>query len=127
MEWASITGLVRALVAAEHCTAVTARIDEGVQLAGAAAGDKDRLTAHRGGEVVVVVRDLALVGEVDPIALEDMLHFEFEDIWIRKDIPSDAVGAAGRIILQGCVERLPDRVEHSFSPSCSGFCRLSGL
>ena len=120
VERAGIAGLVGPLVAAQHRAAMAARVDEGVQLAVPVAGDEDRLPAHGRREVVVVVRDLALMRQVDPVALEDVLHLEFEDLRIGEDIARDAEGAARRIIHQGGVERRLDRYRafvFSFAPS----------
>ena len=48
---------------------MTAGIDEGVDLVILVARDEDRLTADVGREIVVLVRNLALVCQIDPIQL----------------------------------------------------------
>ena len=103
---------------------MAARIDEGVQLALPVARDEDGLAAHIGREIVVLVGDLALVGQIDPVALEDVLHLEFEDLRVGEDMSRDPVGPCLGIIFQRFVERLLDRVEHLVSSSA---CRLLGV
>src|ERR1700737_597920 len=66
VEGASEDDPAAALKAAEHGTAVAARVDECDQLPIAVARNEDRLAAHVSCEVVVLVGDLALVGEIDP-------------------------------------------------------------
>src|SRR5690606_16339820 len=86
MERAGIGGLVAALETAEHRAAMAAGIDEGVELAILVAGDEDRLPAHLGGVVVVLLGNLAFVGEVDPVALEDVLHLQFEQALVGEHL-----------------------------------------
>ena len=105
-----------ALKAAQHSAAMAARIDECVQLTVPIARDEDRLTSHIGREIVVLVRDLALVSEIGPVALEEVLYLEFEDFRIGKDVVTDAVNAARRIVLHSRIERFLDTVEHGFLP-----------
>jgi len=107
---------VAALEAAKHRAAVTARVDKGVQLAIAIPRDKDGLAPHVGGEVVVLVWDLALVGKIDPVAFEDVLHLEFEDLGVGEDVSGDPVGAPFDVVLHRAVERLLHRIEHLFPP-----------
>ncbi|SPE59226.1 hypothetical protein ECMM28_4430 [Escherichia coli] len=78
MELAGEAALVAMLLAAEHRAPVRAGIDDRVELARFVARDDDRLTADAGREIVVVLRYLALVGEIDPVPLEDVLHLEVE-------------------------------------------------
>src|SRR5690606_17327299 len=86
MERAGIGGLVAALEATEHRAAMAAGIDEGVELAVLVAGDEDRLPAHLGGVVVVLLGNVAFVGEVDPVALEDVLHLQVEQALIGEHL-----------------------------------------
>jgi hypothetical protein len=79
---------------------MTARVDKAVQLAVAIAGNNDGLASHIGGEVGVIVGDLALVGEIDPVALENGLHLEFEDLRVGEDVSGDAVSARFGIVFQ---------------------------
>jgi len=74
-------------VPAQHRATVAAGIDESIQLAIAVASDKDGLTAHVHGEVIILVWDLGLVGEIDPVSLPDVLHLKFEEVRIGKDVP----------------------------------------
>ena len=105
MEGAGIGRFIAALLAAKHRAAVAAGIDEGVQLALAVAGDEDGLAAHRGGEVAVVVRNLALMGEIDPIALEDVAHLELEQFRIGEDIPREPEDALAAVATQRSMHR----------------------
>ena len=92
------------LASADHCAAVRARVDETVQLAVTVAGDDHRLAAYIGGEVVAGVRQLALVGEVDPIALEDVLHLQLEDVFVGEDAAVGAIHARLGVIDDGVGE-----------------------
>jgi hypothetical protein len=113
-----------AFEAAEHGAAVTACIDEGVQRAIAVASNKDGLSTHISREVVILVGDLALVGEIDPVALEDVFHLEFEDFRVGKDVAGDPVGPLFDIVLQHRSERFLNRIVHQFPPRA---CRLLGV
>src|SRR5207248_2988379 len=105
-----------ALEAAEHGAAVAARVEKGVQFAITVARNKDGLAAHVGREVVVLVGDLALVGEIDPVALEDVLHLECEYLRICKDPSSDPVGALFGIVFHYRSESFLNRILHPFPP-----------
>src|ERR1700686_1552614 len=96
---------------------MTAGIDEGIHLIIPVARDEDRLTADIGREIVVLIRDLALVRQINPVALEDVLHLEFEEFWICEDVPTDTVDAPRRVIRHRRVERLSDCVEHRITSS----------
>ena len=126
MERAGVAGLVAALVAAQHGAAVCARIDESIQLALFVARDDDRLTAHRRGEIIVGVGDLALVGQIDPVALENVLHLKFEQRGIGKDVAGYLKRACRGILPQDCVERVLNGVGHSRSPR-AGFLIGTGF
>jgi hypothetical protein len=78
VEWAGIGGLVAALVTADHRAPMRACVEESVELTLAVPRDDDRLATDIAGDVVVVVRDLALVREIDPVSLPDVFHLEFE-------------------------------------------------
>jgi hypothetical protein len=75
-----------------------------VQLALLVAADHDGLATDVGGEVVPVVRNLALVREVDPVAFEDVLHLQLEDFLVGEDVAAHLVSAAGRIFDESAVE-----------------------
>lgn len=49
--------------------------------------------------VVVILRDLAFVGKIDPVALEDVLHLKGEQVFIGEDIAA-APKYAGFMIIQ---------------------------
>jgi hypothetical protein len=98
VEGAGEGALVGALVATQHRAAVAAGIDEGAQLAIAVARNDDELAAHPGREVVVLVRDLALVRQVDPVAFEDVLHLELKEPGIGEDVPRDTEHALPGVV-----------------------------
>ena len=108
----------------QHGAAMTAGIDEGVELAAAVARDKDRLAPHVGREVVIPVRDLTFMREVDPVALEDVLHLEFEDLRIREDVASDPEDATCRVVFERGVDCLLDGIEHNSLPCCRSSLRV---
>ena len=108
---------------------MAARIDEGVQLTVAIAGNEDGLMAYIGREIVVLVRDLALVRQINPVALEDVHYLEFEDFRIGEDVATDAVDTVHRVILHRRVEGFLYSVEHRFllaaSPRARGLAQAS--
>ncbi len=65
------------------------------------AGDHHRLAADVGGEVVAGVGNLRLMGEVDPVALEDVLHLQLEDFLVGENAAVGAVHTAGRVFDDG--------------------------
>ena len=99
------------------------------RLAGLVPGDHDRLPADVGGEVVAGVGHLAFVGQVDPVALEDVLDLELEDLLVGEDPPVRAVDACLGVVDDGVGENVSDaageRSDGGCRPSdrgCSG-CR----
>jgi hypothetical protein len=93
VERARQRGAVVLLAAAQHGAPMAAGIDERVEFALLVPGDDDRLPPDVGREVVADVRDLAFVREVDPVPLEDVLHFEFEEFLVGENAPVGAVNA----------------------------------
>ena len=69
-----------------------------------------------GGEVVVVVRNLALVGEIDPVALEDVLHLQFEQLGVGEDVAAAAIDAVFAILDDGMLDAVSDGGGHCVSP-----------
>src|SRR5262245_9353997 len=80
------TALFAVLAPAEDRSAVSTRIDHGVQFARFVACDHDRLAADPGAEIVVVVRYLALMRQENPIAFEDVLHLQLVHLDIGEDV-----------------------------------------
>ena len=118
MERAGQRRAVVRFASAEHRAPVGAGVDQAVQLAAAVAGDHHRLAADVGGEVVAGVGNLCLVGQVDPVALEDVLHLQFEDVLVGEDaaigaiharglVFDDGVGKDGRGVVQGLGHWVP--------------------
>ncbi len=99
------------LAPTQHRTLVAAGVDQRVQLAVLIPGDHDGLTAHVDGQVVVVVRQLALMGQVDPVALEDVLHLQLEDLRVRERVPPVAIHTPLGVVHQRAVDLLPDLVQ----------------
>ena len=75
--------------AADPHAPVPATVDQGVQRAVQAAGDDDGLLAHIGGEEIAGLRNLALVAEEHPGALEDALLLRGVDLGIPERLPAD--------------------------------------
>ncbi|MNE42321.1 hypothetical protein D3C80_1364410 [compost metagenome] len=100
MERAGIGRLVAGLVAAQHGAAMAAGVEEGIEYTVLVPRNENRLPAHGGGQEVVLVGDLALVGEVQPVTLEDMLHFEVEQTWIGEHLPFATVDAGVFFVLK---------------------------
>src|SRR5262245_8490180 len=99
MERASIGRLVAALVTAYHRAAVRACVEERVEFALAVARDNDRLATDMASDVFVVVRNLTLVGEIDPVPLPDVPHFQFEQVRVREDVAAAAEDTRLGIVL----------------------------
>jgi hypothetical protein len=116
VERTGVGGFVTALKAAKHGSAMAARIDKRVQVSVTIARDDDGLTAHVGRKIIVDVRDLAFMRQISPVALEDVFHLEFKDFTIGKDVATDAVDTASRVVLHRRFERFLDSVEHWFLP-----------
>ena len=82
----------RALVlAAQRGAAMGAAVEQRADLAVRVAQQDDRAQAQPRRDVVVVVRDLALVAEIDPDRAEDVGHLGLEDRRIGVDQPMDAI------------------------------------
>ena len=81
-----------------------AGIGQRVELAVLAAGDDDRLAADEDGQVVVDIGDLALVREVDPVALEDVLHLELEQLLVGESRAIQLIDVLDGIFVQHRVE-----------------------
>src|SRR5258707_12020565 len=112
MEGAGIGRSVPALVPAEQGATMGTCIDERVQLATPVAGDDDGLAADVGLQVVILVRDLTLVRQVDPITFENMLHFELEYRRVREDIARNSEGASVSVIDDCRCKGLLHALEH---------------
>ena len=111
VEGAGEAGLVALLVAAQRGAAVRAGVDDGVEFARLVARDDDRLAADLRGEVVVRVGDLALVGQVDPVALEDVLHLQVEQGLVGEGAAVQAVDVPIGVLHQHAGQALLDAFE----------------
>ena len=108
VEGAGEGGAVVRLAPAEHRTAVGARVDDAVQLLLLVTGDDHRGAADVGGEVVAHVGDLRLVGQVHPVALEDVLHLQLEDLLVGEDLPLGPDEPVLAVVHHGVGEDLAD-------------------
>src|SRR5713226_9185576 len=90
---ASEDGGVALVVAAHLHSAMAARIEEDVNLAGAVAAQDDGFLAHpRGGEIAGV-GDLALMPDEEPGAGEDPLLLLGVDLLVDEDLAADLPGS----------------------------------
>ncbi|MCY1539895.1 hypothetical protein D9M68_755050 [compost metagenome] len=128
MEGAGIGRAVTALVAAQLGATVAAGIEEGIELTVFVARDEDRLAPHVEGDVVVLLGNLALVGEIDPVAFEDVLHFQFEQTRISEHLPLAAVDALLFVILEQRLQEIESQGHgQGLRCYCSGQVRLGML
>jgi hypothetical protein len=72
-----------------------------VKFAGFVAGYHDGLAADPRRVVIVVIGNLAFMREIDPIALEDVLHLEIEQIGVREDIAAATEYTVLPVVLDG--------------------------
>jgi|ERR1700730_6820750 hypothetical protein len=108
-----------ALVTAEHCATMTAGIDEGVKLVVLAAGDKDGLSSHTGCEIIVLVWNLTLMREINPVSLKEVLHLQLKEPGIGEYRTITTKQTVGRILDQCCIETFDDACcQDLFCPKC---------
>ena len=97
-------------------------IDEAVEFAVLAAGDDDGLPADVGGEVVARIRHLTLVGQVDPVALEDVAHLQLEDLLVGEDPAVGPVDAGIAVVDDG----IGENAAHMIGRGCRRWCGVAG-
>src|SRR5690606_7807404 len=121
MERAGISRLVAPLEATEHRAAMAAGVDEGVEFTLLVARNEDRLTTHVGRVIVVLFGNLAVMGKVDPVALEDVLHLQFEQTLVGEHFAFAAKDAFVSIVFNKRIKvvasQVPRRGLHCY---CSG-------
>ena len=78
MERAGVSGFVAAFVTAQLRTAVRTGIDHGIELTVFIAGNQHGLATNVGGVIVVVIGNLAFVGQENPIAFKNVFHFQIK-------------------------------------------------
>ncbi|MNE38524.1 hypothetical protein D3C80_1324270 [compost metagenome] len=100
MERAGVAGTVASLVPAQHGTTVAARVEEGIEFPVLVARDEDRLTPHGEGQEIILFGDLAFMCQVDPIALEDMLHLQVEQTRVGEHLALTTVDALFAIVFE---------------------------
>lgn len=76
-----------------------------MQFAGLVTRDDYWLASDRRGVVVVVVGHLAFMCEVDPVALEDVLHLEFIKISVGEDVAAAPENTVFFVILNGALQQ----------------------
>ena len=92
--------LVALLVTAKRRPAVGTCVHQRIEFAILAASDDDRLPPDVQREIVIDVRNLGFVGEIDPVALEDVFHLQLEQFLIGKHAAVQAKLLRLRIVLQ---------------------------
>jgi hypothetical protein len=90
VEGAGEDQVVALVVAADLLTAVAAGVQERADLlVSAIAHNDDFLGAHAADNEVTGVRNLTLVAEQQPAALEDLLHLLVEDVRVNICLPAN--------------------------------------
>ncbi len=82
---------IAALEPAERGAAMGAAVEQRADFPVGIAQQNDRAQAELGGDEIVVVRDLAVVAEIDPDRAADIRQFRLEDRRIGVDQPMDAI------------------------------------
>ena len=93
---AGVGGFVAFFEAAQLRATVGAGVDKRVQLTLTVAGNHNRLAADVGGVVIVDIGNLALVRQINPVALENVFHFQLKQFFIGE-------GAAVQAVIAGFV------------------------
>ncbi|MNF92995.1 hypothetical protein D3C84_756550 [compost metagenome] len=102
VERAGVGALVAGLVPAQGRAAMAAGVDEGVEHTVLVARDEDRLAPHGGGVEIVDVGDLAFVGQIQPVAFEDVFHLQIEQPGVGEHLALAAIEALlGIVFKQG--------------------------
>jgi len=89
--------LVAPFLAAQCGATMRASVEDGFQLAILGTGNDHRLATDSYCKVVTRLRDLALVGQVNPVALENILHLQIEQFLIGEDAAITLVASGFRI------------------------------
>ena len=135
MERASDRGAVIGLATAQHRTAVGTCVDQCIELAVFGASDHDWLTANVGGVVVANIWNLGFVREEDPVAFEDVAHFQVKKFLVGKHLAVDANNAFFRTVVQCVFQCFINRItarlyRHVYAPlnfSLGDLHRLHGI
>ncbi|MNE01666.1 hypothetical protein D3C80_941130 [compost metagenome] len=81
---------------------MAAGVDKGVEHTVLVARDEDRLAPHGGGVEIVDVGDLAFVGQIQPVAFEDVFHLQIEQPGVGEHLALAAIEALlGIVFKQG--------------------------
>jgi len=88
------------LEARERGTPVCTRVDEAVELVVLVARDEDRLATNFGGVVIVDLGQLALVGQIHPVAFKDVFHLQLEQLRAGEHFAFAAEFAFGFVFLE---------------------------
>ena len=110
VERAGVGCLVAAFETTEHCPAMAASVDKRIEFTHLVACDKNRLTPHVGGVVVVVLRDLAFMCQVQPVAFEDVFHLQIKQPRVGEHFAFAAEDAVLFIVLQQAVQVVESQV-----------------
>ena len=82
-----------------------------MELTGLIPGDHNRLAADIGRQIVIVVRQLTFMRQVDPISLEDVFDLQFEDVGVSERLPTTPVDPVLGVLLHGGVNLRFDLIQ----------------
>src|SRR5690554_908077 len=111
MEGAGEGTLVATLLAAQGGATVGTGVDQAVQLTLLVTGDHHRLAAHGHGHEVARLGDLALMGQEQPVAFEDVLHLQFEEGRVGEHAAMAAEDALLGVVLDGATDALLELIK----------------
>ncbi|MNT82806.1 hypothetical protein D3C72_2225870 [compost metagenome] len=81
-----------------------------MQFALLVAGNDDGLATDRGGVVVVVVRNLAFVCQIDPVRFKEVLHLQFEQLGVGEYVAAAAKDTGLLVVLHRRFQQRLDSV-----------------
>ena len=90
--------------AAQNRTAVRAGVGQRIELAVLAPRDDYGLAPDVNSHKVIDVRNLAFVGEVDPVTLKDVLEFQLEKLLVGESGPIKLIDMVYRVFVQHRLE-----------------------
>ena len=96
-------GGVALVVAADLHAAVSARVEEDVDLVLAVAGEDDGLLAHARDEVVAGLADLVDEADEEPASGEDAFEFDVVEVGVDEDLAADEAALLVDVLLHGNV------------------------
>ena len=91
---------VAATLGPQLCAAMRTGIEIADKIAVPVSGNDNWLSSHMGCEEVMGIRDLCLVAQENPVAFENMLHFEIEQFFVEKCRSVNAKEAALVVLMK---------------------------